>query len=81
MKEWLDRHFVPYWRQAWRLWSLRLGVIASGLITYVLTAPDVLLQVLNSLPPELREWLPAFAGPALLAIVTITRLWNQNHDK
>jgi hypothetical protein len=63
--------------QWWRMWSLRFAAVMAALASYLLAAPETLVTVLNMLPPELRTFVPAFAGPALLAIITLLRLWKQ----
>ena len=68
---------IDDWKKAHRLWSMRLNLIASAIVAYVLAAPEVMLGVLNSLPPEMRSLFPPFAGFALFALVTLARLAKQ----
>jgi len=72
---------IEEWRSAWRWWSMRLAVIGSAAVAYVLAYPDILLSTLNALPPEMRAVFPPFMGFALLAVVSIARLVKQGkHD-
>lgn len=68
---------------AWRLWSVRLAALfglASTAFFYVLTyAPDALIGVLNSLPPEMRAGFPPSLGLILAGAATAVRLWKQSH--
>ena len=52
---------IPNWRQAWRLWSVRVPAIGALLLTAMLAAPDVMIQLWQALPPELVAMLPANA--------------------
>lgn len=70
---------------ALRLWSVRLAALAGLLWTafaFVLTyAPDALIGVLNSLPPELRAAFPPATGLVLAGVATAVRLWRQAHPE
>jgi len=68
---------VEEWRSWWRLWSVRISAVATIIWAYLLASPDVMLSVLNSLPPELRDVLPPAAPVAIFALVTIARLIKQ----
>lgn len=68
---------VPNVRTALKMWSMRLNLAASLAVAYVLASPDVLLQVLNALPPEMRAVFPPFVGVALFALVAVARLVKQ----
>lgn len=71
---------VDDWRSSWRWWSMRLNALASLMIAYVLASPEVLLTTLNQLPPEIRAYVPPFAGIALFLFVAAVRLWKQPFD-
>jgi hypothetical protein len=70
---------------AWRLWSVRLAAVAGVLWTafaFVLTyAPDTLIGVLNSLPPEMRAAFPPATGLILAGVAAAVRLWKQAHPE
>lgn len=77
MWTWLTSRLVPEARDWWRLWSVRLGALASLLFSYLLAYPDILIRTLNELPPEIRQAFPPAAGLGLFVLVTLVRLYNQ----
>lgn len=81
-KEWRDQKLVPEWRAWWKLWSMRLGLIATAALTYLLAAPDALQSALNALPPDIRATLPVWVGPLCFGALFVARFWNQakHHD-
>jgi len=68
---------IEEWRSWWRMWSMRLAVLASAAVTGVLAYPDILLSTLNALPPEMRAVFPPFMGFVLLGLVSLARLVKQ----
>jgi hypothetical protein len=78
-RDWLDKKLVPAWRVWWKLWSMRLGVIAAGLMSYLTAVPGALQSAINSFPPWLKDSLPVWVGPLLLAVLFIARFWDQAH--
>lgn len=69
--------FIPQWRNAWRWWSIRVAALAGVVISYVLAAPETLVQVIHMLPADLRGWVPPILGPVITAAIVIIRLWKQ----
>jgi hypothetical protein len=62
------------WRQAWRLWSVRLSALGALLTGWALLAPDAMLQAWQALPNDLRAMVPtkiADAIPTILFVATI----------
>lgn len=68
---------VDDWRTAWRWWSVRIGIVFGVVATYLLAAPETLVQVIHMLPAELRGWVPPVLGPALTALIVGIRLYRQ----
>ena len=58
VKEKADRVLIPDWRAAWRLWSVRLGAVATALGGLFLVAPEAALQLWQMVPAEARSILP-----------------------
>jgi hypothetical protein len=56
---------VPYWRSAWRLWSVRLGVVGSVLVSLFTLAPDAMLQAWLMLPGDLKAVIPPQYTPMI----------------
>ncbi len=77
----LRARLVDDWCQAWRWWSIRAAALFGVVATYLLAAPETLVQVIAMLPAELRGWVPPLAGPILAALIVIVRLWKQGEGK
>lgn len=68
----------------WRLWSVRLNLIGATLLSAFMVWPDLLLSLWNSLPDELKLFLPSrlllllpllfFAGATIARIVKQEKL-------
>lgn len=43
----------------WKLWSVRLNVIGATMLSAFLAWPDMLLSLWNSLPEELKVFVPS----------------------
>lgn len=80
IKAWFGRRLIDC-RDWWKLWSIRLAAFASVVISYVVASPEILLQVLNAMPPEMRAYFPPVFGFVLFGVITMVRLWDQNHKK
>jgi hypothetical protein len=83
MIEWLDNHFVPEWRKAWKWSSVQLAAIASAAIAAFASQPHLLLSIVNYMPAD-----PVQRAAAAIAIggiaffgPTVLRLWNQEKAK
>lgn len=72
---------IDGWRQAWRLWSVRVSALGTLLMGLVALAPDALTQAWNMLPDDLKALLPEPVGKAvpfvLFAAALIARLVPQ----
>lgn len=65
---------IDGWRQAWRLWSVRLSALGTLLMAWAALTPDALLQAWNALPPEVQALVPESVGkliPFLLFFGTL----------
>lgn len=49
---------IEDWRNFWRFWSVRLGVIGSALTGWLVAFPDQALQVWALLPADLKAFFP-----------------------
>lgn len=72
---------VDDWRTAFRWWSVRIAIAFGFVATYLLAAPETLVQVIHSLPPELRGWVPPALGPIITALIVGIRLYKQGDKK
>lgn len=60
--------------RAWPLWSVRMSAIGAILTGLAAAAPDMLLQIWNALPDDIRSLFPASIShvvPTLLFVATI----------
>ena len=78
-RDWLDRKLVPAWRVWWKLWSMRLGVVAAGIVSYLTQVPTALKSAMDALPDWLHDSLPKWIGPVMLTVLFVARFWDQNH--
>lgn len=70
---------IPDWRQAWRLWSVRVSAIGAAIFAFLLAAPDQVQAIWNALPPDIQAMVPNAKGVALgiTVAVTIARVLQQ----
>ncbi len=70
---------ITGWRQAWRLWSVRVPAIGATIFALLLAAPDFLLSIWNVLPVEIQELIPNRTSFALVitAASMIARVLRQ----
>lgn len=77
----IEAKLIDGWRQAWKLWSVRLNALGIASLGYLTLAPDVALEIFNALPIELREMLPPFVANllpiALFVAAIVARLFKQ----
>jgi lysozyme family protein len=62
------------WLRAWPLWSVRMSALGALLTAIAAAAPDMLLQIWNGLPDELRALVPAALArviPTILFLATL----------
>lgn len=72
---------IEDWRNFWRFWSVRLGVIGSALTGWLVAFPDQALQVWALLPADLKAYLPEqympLVGVAIFVLSLIARAIKQ----
>lgn len=49
---------VAHWRKWWKMWSVWLSIIGSSLLAFVTFAPQQVLEIWSSLPPDLKSAIP-----------------------
>ena len=69
--------FVDSFRKSLRYWSIRAAGFAASCVGYVFANPDVPSQILNSLPPEARQWLSPVVGFAVFSLIWFLRMAKQ----
>ena len=73
---------IEDWRNFWRFWSVRLGVIGSALTGFLIAFPDQALQAWLLLPADLKAYLPErympLVGVAIFVLSLIARVIKQS---
>jgi len=76
---------IPEWREAYKLWSVRLSTLGALLMGFLLAWPDSLLYLWSMMPPEVYAYLPEriVQGLAMFIFVmsVISRLVKQRLNK
>ena len=79
--------FLSNWRQAWRWSSVRVAAIGAAITAFPLFAPDVALQVWQSLPADVVAHVPAKIGRwvetglfAAMILARVTQLRGNRDD-
>lgn len=77
----LKLELIEDWRNFWRFWSVRLGVIGSALTGWLVAFPDQALQAWALLPADLKAYLPErympLVGVAIFVLSLIARAIKQ----
>lgn len=68
---------VTDWKTAARMWSMRLNLIASALVTYVIATPSILFSLVGFMPEGRRVALAIASGMFVFVLVALTRLTKQ----
>ena len=74
---------IENWKQCWKFWSIRLGIIGSTIVSLLVLIPDAAMLAWNTLPAELKasvppEYLP-LVGVAFFLLSLIARLIQQSN--
>lgn len=77
MKDFLEKHLVPEWRDSWRWFSVQSAAVAGTAAATVAGYPELLvtLSAMMGGTPELQALVIAF-----VIVVIALRLWNQEAD-
>ena len=72
---------IEDWRNFWRFWSVRLGVIGSTITAWLIAFPDHALYVWAMLPADLKAYLPErympLFGVAVFVLSLVARAIKQ----
>jgi hypothetical protein len=64
-----------------RYWYRHASMWVAGLAAVVLPIfgawPELLLQILQQLPADMRAYMPLWLTPALFGLLFVTRYWKQ----
>lgn len=70
--------FVMPIRKSFKLWSVRLNIVASLIVTYAMASPETILTVIGQLPAEIRVPVAIITGIVMFVLVLITRITKQS---
>ena len=78
----LKLELIEDWRNFWRFWSVRLGIVGSALTAALVAFPDVALSAWAMLPADLKAFLPErympLFGVAVFVLSMAARVVKQN---
>ena len=73
----LRDRLIDDWRQAWRLWSVRLAALAGAIAAAIVGSPQLLLGLIAHAPDRWRPLAAAAAGVIVFLVPAITRVIRQ----
>ena len=65
---------IEDWRNFWRFWSVRLGIIGSAITGVLIAFPDVALSAWAMMPADLKSAIPERYMPLIGVIIFIASL-------
>lgn len=72
---------VSYWRKWWKMWSTWISAIGIAMLTVITYLPQASVEVMSSLPPEIKDSIPPEfmqkASIALWVIALISKFIKQ----
>ena len=73
---------IEDWRNFWRFWSVRLGIVGSAITGVLIAFPDVALSAWAMMPADLKAYLPErympLFGVAVFVLSLIARAIKQS---
>ncbi len=72
---------ISNWKDAWRMWSIRLSVLGTAVLIFFEGFPDVAIHIWASIPDDLKSALPPgfarYFGLGLIVASIIARVIKQ----
>lgn len=72
---------IPNWKDAWRMWSIRLSIMGTAVLIFFEGFPDVAIHIWTSIPDDLKSVLPVefarYTGYGLIAASWLSRIIRQ----
>ena len=65
---------IEDWRNFWRFWSVRLGIIGSAITGVLIAFPDVALSAWAMMPADLKAAIPERYMPLIGVVVFVASL-------
>ena len=65
---------IEDWRNFWRFWSVRLGIIGSAITGVLIAFPDVALSAWAMMPGDLKVTIPERYMPLIGVVIFVASL-------
>ena len=65
---------IEDWRNFWRFWSVRLGIIGSAITGVLIAFPDVALSAWAMMPADLKSVIPERYMPLIGVVIFVASL-------
>ena len=65
---------IEDWRNFWRFWSVRLGIVGSAITGVLIAFPDAALAAWAILPHELKSSIPPQYMPLIGVVIFVASL-------
>ena len=65
---------IEDWRNFWRFWSVRLGIIGSAITGVLIAFPDVALSAWAMMPADLKSAIPEHYMPLIGVVIFVASL-------
>ena len=70
----LKLELIEDWRNFWRFWSVRLGIIGSAITGVLIAFPDVALSAWAMMPADLKSAIPEHYMPLIGVVIFVASL-------
>lgn len=74
-------NLIPNWKQSWKFWSVRFGILGTVLASIALAAPEAVLYAWAALPEDIKSHMPPavikWMGIGIMSLSVISRLIKQ----
>ena len=65
---------IEDWRNFWRFWSVRLGIVGSAITGVLIAFPDVALSAWAMMPADLKAAIPEHYMPLIGVVIFVASL-------
>ena len=70
----LKLQLIEDWRNFWRFWSVRLGIVGSAVTAVLIAFPDVALSAWAMMPADLKAAIPERYMPLIGVVIFVASL-------
>lgn len=72
---------IDNWKEAWKFWSVQLGVLGTVVTSVLLASPDAAMVAWSTFPEEFKQFIPPhwmpMIGVGIFACSMIARVIQQ----